>query len=289
MLEAPCAVSRVAARRVCSWSLLVRAAAARSGRPPSPPTPARGAGAHPPTRPRRGRSADRRRARRRSRSRGEAAPAEDFSVNDPQRRRRPAGRRLLRLRPGRRSATRPAPCSRSTRLWLQNHRAAQVDDRGPLRRARHRRLQPRPRRAARARRARLPGEPGRGRRPPDARSPTARSGRSTPASNEAGLVAKNRRAHFVVTALSDGPCRREPRVVRAGSQEPLRSARGRSVVIGRRRVASACGALLVALRRVRPRPPTRTSSVCRSRSRRCRARSPTCSAWPKTACARSSA
>ena len=54
------------------------------------------------------------------------------------------------LRPGRPHRRGRAASSRNTPLWLQSHRDGQGHRRGPLRRARHRRVQPRPGRAARA-------------------------------------------------------------------------------------------------------------------------------------------
>ena len=83
--------------------------------------------------------------------------------------------------------------------WLQEPRRGQGDGRGPLRRARHRRVQPGPRRAPRAQSTRdylvSLGVAG---RPAVARSPTARSARSTRGTTEAAC-AKNRRAHFAVS------------------------------------------------------------------------------------------
>ena len=82
-------------------------------------------------------------------------------------------------------------------LWLQGQRDVARDGRGPLRRARHRRVQPGAGRAAGARRARLPGEPGRGRR----RLRTVSYGKERPldtGSDEAAW-ARNRRAHFGVS------------------------------------------------------------------------------------------
>ena len=97
------------------------------------------------------------------------------------RRGRAARRHLLRVRPVRARPTRRGPTLEKHAHWLRATADGEGHGRGPLRRARHRGVQPGPRRPARARRPRLPREPGRRRGAGSTRSRSARSGRWTPA------------------------------------------------------------------------------------------------------------
>ena len=109
-----------------------------------------------------------------------------------------AGRRLLRprLAADSRRCEAGAPEERRLDEALAEH---QGDGRRARRLARHRGIQPRPRRAPRQRRPRLPGQPRRRRR---SRSPIVSKGKEAPVCTEENETCwqQNRRGHFVITA-----------------------------------------------------------------------------------------
>ena len=122
---------------------------------------------------------------------------EDFAVSDPRRRGRPARGHPLRVRPGRRSPTRRARILERNAQLAEEPPRGQGHGRGPLRRARHRRVQP-----------------GAGRPPRAVPRATTWSAWAWPATGCARLLrqgaparhrqqrdawARNRRAHFAVS------------------------------------------------------------------------------------------